>query len=212
MSAKSRCSSFDDFILENSKLPPKTAGEIPGSDRALNILVEEEYEDLKKVIAGQEQAILHLFGTIESRRKSFVFTKSDHDSYYSCNADAMEHLRHVFYHSHVLFVGFQENDPFLNTLHRVMMHDLRMERRLGSTQNRHYVLVRESDVRSFSDHFSGFLPLQYGSNPDELVNFLTKIKEATESPHRGLKRRMDNAEGKAICFSSSSLVLNYKLT
>lgn len=186
-----------DFILENSKLPPKTSGEIPGSDRALNILVEEEHEDLKNVIAGPEQAILHLFGTFESRRKSFVFTKSDHDSYGS-NADAMDHLRYIFYNSHVLFIGFQENDPFLNTLHRVMMKDLRMEKHLGSTQNRHYVLVPESDVGKFSDRYGGFLPLPYGSNPDHLVNFLTMIKEATESHQRGPKRRMDDAQGKAI--------------
>jgi len=49
-----------DFILEKSKLPPncKFGGEVPESDRPLNILVEGDYEDIAEVIAGPEQAIV----------------------------------------------------------------------------------------------------------------------------------------------------------
>ena len=183
-----------DLILEKSKLPPnKFGGEVPESDRPLNILVEGDYEDIGEVIAGPKQAILHLFGTYESQ---LVFTSSHHESYTS-NDEAMAHLQSIFYHSHVLFVGFEKDDPFLNTLYKVMMNELRMRKRLGSTRNRHYILVPKSDVRTFSDHFKGVLPVPYGSSLDELVNFLKMILEAIDSHRRGQKRRKDDDdEGK----------------
>jgi len=110
----------------------------------------------------------------------------------------MAHLQSIFYHSHVLFVGFEKNDPFLNTLYEVMIDELGMGKRLGSTRNRHYILVPNSDVRTFSDHFEGVLPVPYGSSLDELVNFLQMILEAIDIHQRGQKRRKDDDEGKAL--------------
>ena len=184
-----------DLILEKSKLPPncKFGGEVPESDRPLNILAEGDYDDIAEVIAGPKQAIVHLFGIYES---GIVFTTSDHKSYTS-NADAMAHLQSIFYHSHVLFVGFEKDDPFFNTLYKVMIDELRMGKRLGSTRNRHYILVPNSELRTFSNQFKGVLPVPYGSSLDELVNFLKMTLEAIDSHQRGQKRRKDDDEGKA---------------
>ena len=176
-----------DTLLESARIPRA----VPGSDRMLNIL-SSDFNELQDLILGESQGILHLFGVF---RECMLFTKSDHEDYIK-NEEVMQHLGTLFYQSHILFVGFQKNDPFLNTLYGVMQKKL--SKRLGNMKNRHYILVPDSELAVFNEGFPGILPLPYGSSDNELVRFLQEvIGQAIEAHHRGQKRRQDTY-GKTI--------------
>ena len=191
-----------DTALENA-----LCADVCRNSRTLNILTSD-YGAVQDLITGNsdEQAVLHLFGVFND---SLVFCKSDHEQYIQ-DQSAMLHLSTLFYQSHVLFVGFERNDPFMKTLFEVM--EMKMSKYLGQMRNRHYCLIPDSELQSFNQEFPGILPLCYGSSNDDLIHFLEMVANTTGA-HKidRRKRRLDDAhEGiiVLIYIQSSRLLCN----
>lgn len=212
--AKLATTNYDTVVLETARA---TRGpEIPQSNRSLNVVDENHYDEVEEVIGGdhQQQAILHLFGVYSfSHRKCIIFTTRDHENYLSHEAGHSDHLSSLFYNSHVLFVGFCKNDPFLLTLYKFLKRKSK-----GRWKNRHYILVPDDDLQGFSNEFPGILPIKCGSTLEDLVPFLDMVVETIEDhKSRGLKRRKDDIdEGEMCacvysiaCFISSSSMISH---